>query len=98
MSDAADRFEGAGFVVEILRDRTPVTFVYVERDARLEVPRHARKLVLSYRALEELGLADRIEVIASAFWTLRERGHIEAIEISYRVGDPSETVLLRPVS
>ncbi len=95
MSDPADRVEGAGFVVEILRDRTPVTFVYIEDGSRLEVPRHGRRLTLSFSELERLGLADRTEQIAGAFWALRARGHINAIEISYRGGDPNETFPLR---
>ncbi len=71
---------------DILRTRSPVTFVYVEGDKRLEVPRHARRVTLVYYVLDNLGLTDRIEQIASAFWALRDRGHIDTIEISYRAG------------
>jgi hypothetical protein len=93
---AEDQFEGDGFSASILRTRTPVTFVYVEGDKRLEVPRHARKLTLLYYVLGNLGLTDRVEQIATAFWALRDEGHIDTIEISYRAGDPNETVLVRP--
>ncbi len=95
MIDPADRFEGDGFVVEIMRDRSPITFVYAEGDKRLELPRHGRKLTLSFSKLEELGLAARLEELASALWALRARGHLDLIEISYRSGDPNETFTLR---
>jgi hypothetical protein len=91
-----DRIEGPGFSAEIVRDRVPVTFVYTEGGRRLEVPRHARALTLEYRTLQDLGLTDRVENIASAFWALRGRGYIDRIEISYRAGDPNEIVTLRP--
>ena len=90
-----DHFGGDGCSADVLRTRTPVTFAYVEGDKRLEVPRHARTLTLVYYVLDNLGLADRIEQIATAFWALRDQGHIDTIEISYRAGDPNETVVLR---
>jgi hypothetical protein len=50
---------------------------------------------VSFAKLEEAGLVDRTEQLASAFWMLRSRGHIDVIEISYHTGDPNETYTLR---
>jgi len=71
-------------------------FVYLSGDVRFEALKTGSTLTLHYSDLTAAGAYDHLEQIADGFWALAPEAGLSSIEISYRGGDPNESVELRP--
>ena len=86
------RLQRDGFVVERHGEGTATYFVYAGHMKHVELmPSHAT-LHVPYTRLDD---TEHIEALVEALWELAVPGVVDIIEVSYREGDPNETMVVR---
>jgi hypothetical protein len=81
-----------GFVVERHGEATATYFVYVGHMKHVELlPSHGTLRVPFTRLDDE----EHVEDLVTALWELAVPGVVDVIEVSYREGDPNETMVVR---
>jgi hypothetical protein len=85
------RVTRAGFTVERAGEGAATSFVYLGKN-RIELERSGTVMTLMHFRFD--GEA-RVNDVVDAVWELAEPGVLDTIEISYRAGDPYETVTVR---
>jgi hypothetical protein len=89
---SVERLQRDGFVVERHGAGTATYFVYAGHMKHVELmPSHAT-LHVPYTRLDD---AEHIEGLVDALWELSVPGVVDTIEVSYREGDPNETLVVR---
>ncbi len=81
------------FSVERVGEGAAATFVYLGR-RRIELGRDGTVVTLVHSRFDEEARG-RVNEVVDAVWELAEPGVLDTIEISYRAGDPYETVTVR---
>jgi hypothetical protein len=86
------RLERDGFAVERHGDGTSTYFVYVGHMKHVEImPSHGTVRV-PYTRLDD---TEHVEDLVTAVWELSVPGVVDVVEVSYREGDPNETMVVR---
>ncbi|MDF3066837.1 MAG: hypothetical protein K0R38_2438 [Polyangiaceae bacterium] len=86
------RLERDGFAVERRGEGTSTYFVYAGHMRQVEMmPAHGSVCV----PLSRLDDAEHVEDLVTALWELSIPGIVDGIDISYREGDPNETMTVR---
>lgn len=81
-----------GFVVERHGQGTSTYFVYAGHMRHVEMMPDHGKLHVPFTRLDEATHAD---ALVDALWELAMPGVVDLIEVSYREGDPNETMIVR---
>ncbi len=81
------------FSIERSGEGAATTFVYLGKRS-VELGRYGTTMTLIHSRFDEEGRG-RASEVADAVWELAEPGVLDTIEISYRAGDPYETVTVR---
>lgn len=87
------RVTRADFSVERSGEGAATSFVYLGR-RRIELVRDGTVMTLTHSRFDE-EVRGRVNEVVDAVWELAEPGVLDTIEISYRAGDPHETVTVR---
>jgi hypothetical protein len=89
---SAIRLERDGFAVERHGAGTSTYFVYAGHMRHVELmPAHGRLCV----PLPRLDDAEHVEDLVTALWELSLPGIVDGIDVSYREGNPDETMSVR---
>ena len=89
---SVQRLQRDGFVVERHGEGSSTYFVYAGHMRHVELlPSHGT-LRVPFTRLDD---AEHAEALVEALWELAVPGVIDVIEISYREGDPNETMTVR---
>lgn len=89
---SVQRLQRDGFVVERHGDGTSTYFVYAGHMKHVELmPNHAT-LCVPFTRLDD---TEHVEDLVTALWELAVPGVVDVIEVSYREGDPNETMVVR---
>lgn len=92
MGMSITRLQRDGFVVEKHGDGTATYFVYAGHMKHVELmPSHAA-LRVPYTRLDDTA---HVDDLVEALWELAVPGIVDTIEVSYREGDPNETMVVR---
>jgi len=86
------RLQKDGFVVERHGEATATYFVYVGHMRHVELMPSHGVLHVPYTRLDD---AEHIEALIEGLWELSVPGVVDVIEVSYREGDPNETMVVR---
>lgn len=89
---AIERVQKDGFVVERHGDGTSTYFVYAGHMKHVELMPSHSILRVPYTRLDD---ASHVEDLVDALWTLAIPGIVDTLEVSYREGDPNETMVVR---
>jgi hypothetical protein len=87
-----ERLQRNGFVVERHGAASATFFVYVGHMRRVELMPAAKVLHVPYTRLDE---TEHVDDLVEALWELSIPGVVDAIEVTYREGDPNETMTVR---
>ena len=86
------RLERDGFAVERHGDGTSTYFVYAGHMKHVELlPAHG-SLCVPFSRLDD---SEHVEDLVEALWELAIPGVVDGIDVSYREGDPNETMSVR---
>jgi hypothetical protein len=89
---SVERLARDGFVVERHGAGTATYFVYAGHMRHVELmPSHAT-LRVPYTRLDDTA---HVDDLVEALWELSLPGVVDVIEVSYREGDPNETMVVR---
>jgi hypothetical protein len=89
---SVEKVQRDGFVVERHGAGTSTYFVYAGHMKHVElIPSHGAVSV-PYSRLDD---TEHVEPLVAALWELSIPGVIDTIEVSYREGDPNETMTVR---
>ncbi len=89
---SVQRLQRDGFVVERHGEGTSTYFVYAGHMKHVELmPTHATVRV-PYTRLDD---TEHVEDLVEALWELAVPGVVDVIEVSYKEGDPNETMVVR---
>lgn len=86
------RLERDGFAVERHGDGTSTYFVYAGHMKHVELMPAAGTLLVPFSRLDE---SSHVEDLVEALWELSIPGVVDGIDVSYRDGDPSESMSVR---
>ena len=86
------RLQRDGFVVERHGNGTSTYFVYAGHMRHVELLPNRGTLHVPYTRLDD---TEHIEDLVVALWELAVPGVVDIIEVSYREGDPNETMVVR---
>lgn len=86
------RLERDGFAVERHGDGTSTYFVYAGHMRHVELLPHGGSLLVPLSRLDD---SSHVEDLVEALWELSIPGVVDAIDVSYREGDPNETLSVR---
>jgi hypothetical protein len=89
---SVERLQRDGFVVERHGDGTSTYFVYAGHMKHVELMPTNGTLRVPYTRLDD---AEHVEDLVVALWELAIPGVVDIIEVSYREGDPNETMVVR---
>lgn len=92
MAMSIERLQRDGFVVERHGDGTSTYFVYAGHMKHVELMPSAGTLSVPYTRLDD---PEHAEDLVEALWTLAIPGVVDSIQLSYREGDPNETMTVR---
>ena len=87
-----ERLQRDGFVVERHGAGTSTYFVYAGPIRRVELMPGAGTLSVPYTRLDD---PEHAEDLVEALWSLAVPGVVDQIQLSYREGDPNETMTVR---
>jgi hypothetical protein len=87
-----ERLQRDGFVVERHGDGTSTYFVYAGHMKHVELMPAGATLRVPYTRLDD---PEHVEDLVEALWQLAIPGVVDTIEVSYREGDPNETMTVR---
>ena len=89
---SVDRLQRDGFVVERHGEGTATYFVYAGHMKHVElIPNHGVVRVPCTRLDDE----EHVEPLVDTLWELAVPGVVDSIEVTYREGDPNETMTVR---
>jgi hypothetical protein len=89
---SVERLQRDGFVVERHGEGTATYFVYAGHMKHVELmPSHATVRV-PFTRLDD---TEHVEDLVEALWELSVPGVVDVIEVSYKEGDPNETMVVR---
>jgi len=89
---ATTRLHKDGFSVERRGEGDATTFAYAGHLRRFELSPRAGVLTVFHSDVEA---SAHLDAVVEALWELAIPGVVDAIEVSYRAGDPNETVTVR---
>jgi hypothetical protein len=89
---STERLQRDGFVVERHGDGTSTYFVYAGHMRHVELMPASGTLSVPYTRLDD---PEHAEDLIEALWTLSVPGVVDQIQLSYREGDPNETMTVR---
>ena len=87
-----ERLQRDGFVVERHGAASATYFVYAGHMKRVELLPDHKVLHVPYTRLDD---TEHVEELVTALWELALPGVVDVIEVSYREGDPNETMVVR---
>jgi hypothetical protein len=89
---SVQRLQRDGFVVERHGEGTATYFVYAGHMKHVELLPSRSVLRVPYPRLDD---PEHVEALVEALWELAVPGVVDSIEVSYREGDPNETMTVR---
>jgi hypothetical protein len=89
---SVQRLQRDGFVVERHGDGTSTYFVYAGHMKHVELMPSGTTLRVPYTRLDD---TSHVEDLVEALWELAVPGVVDVIDVSYREGDPNETMTVR---
>jgi hypothetical protein len=89
---SVERLQRDGFVVERHGQGTATYFVYAGHMKHVELIPSDKVVCIPYRRLDD---SEHVESLVEALWELAVPGVIDGIDVSYREGDPNETMTVR---
>ncbi len=89
---AVQKLQRDGFVVERHGDRSSTYFVYAGHMKRVQLSPIEKALCIPCTRLDESG---HVDDLVAALWELAIPGIVDSIDVSYREGDPDETMTVR---
>jgi hypothetical protein len=89
---SVQRLQRDGFVVERHGEGTATYFVYAGHMKHVELLPNSAVLHVPYTRLDD---TEHVESLVDALWELSIPGVVDSIEVSYREGDPNETMTVR---
>ena len=87
-----ERLQRDGFIVERHGEGTSTYFVYAGHMKHVELMPSAATLRVPYTRLDDTA---HVEDLVEALWELSIPGVVDTIEVTYREGDPNETMTVR---
>lgn len=86
------RLQRDGFVVEKHGDGTATYFVYAGHMKHVELMPSHGTLRVPYTRLDDTA---HVDDLVEALWELAVPGIVDSIEVSYKEGDPNESMVVR---